>query len=126
MNDKNPELVQHHLADEILVLTPQVDQMRDTDVCYSIRDRMIDLVSQIDHRRVVIDMQHINFVSSVGILAFLNLRRAVPNSGERIVFCNLSDSLMGMFRICKLISDNPDDPSPFVSVDTLESAVSTA
>lgn len=126
MNDATPDLVQHQLADEILILTPNVDQMRDTDICYSIRDGMTDFVKQIDHKRVVIDMQNVNFVSSIGILAFLNLRRAAPNPEERIVFCNLSQPLTGMFQICKLISENPNDPTPFVSVDTLESALSAA
>lgn len=126
MNDAAPELVHHQITDEILVLTPQVEQMRETEICYSIRDGMTDYVKQVDHRRVVIDMQNVNFVSSIGILAFLNLRRAIPNAEQRIIFCNLSDSLRGMFRICKLISENPDDPTPFDSVDTLESALSTA
>lgn len=126
MNEDAPQLVHHHISDEVLVLTPQVEQMRDTEICYSIRDGMTDYVKQVDHRRVVIDMQNVNFVSSIGILAFLNLRRAVPNTDERIIFCNLSDSLTGMFRICKLISENPNDPTPFYSVDTLESALSAA
>lgn len=126
MNDVAPKLVHHQITDEVLVLTPQVEQMRDTEICYSIRDGMTDYVKQVDHRRVVIDMQNVNFVSSIGILAFLNLRRAVPNADERIIFCNLSASLTGMFRICKLISENPNDPTPFDSVDTLESALSAA
>ncbi|MBA2117423.1 STAS domain-containing protein [Bremerella alba] len=126
MNDAAPTLVHHQIAGKVLVLTPQVEQMRDTEICYSIRDGMTDYVKQVDHRRVVIDMQNVNFVSSIGILAFLNLRRAVPNDEERIIFCNLSSSLTSMFRICKLISENPNDPTPFDSVDTLESALSTA
>ncbi|MBI1248715.1 STAS domain-containing protein [bacterium] len=126
MNNASPPLVAHELANEVLILTPQVDQMRETDVCYSLRDNMTDVANQIDHRRVVIDMQNVSFVSSVGILAFLNLRRAIPNPNEKIVFCNLSQPLMGLFKICKLISENANDPSPFSYVDTLESALAVA
>ena len=126
MNNASPSLVAHELANEVLILTPQVEQMRETDVCYSLRDSMTDVANQIDHRRVVIDMQNVTFVSSVGILAFLNLRRAIPNPDEKIVFCNLSASLMGLFKICKLISENASDPSPFSYVDTLESALAVA
>ncbi|GAA4431351.1 hypothetical protein GCM10023155_25040 [Bremerella cremea] len=126
MNDATSDLVQHDLANDVLVLTPRVDQMRDTDVCYSIRDEMTDYVQQIEHRRVVIDMQKVNFVSSTGILAFLNLRRALSETDEKVIFCNLSSALAGMFKICKLISENPDDPTPFSSVDTLESALTAS
>ncbi|PQO31784.1 STAS domain-containing protein [Blastopirellula marina] len=124
MNDANADLVQHALTDDVLILTPLVDQMRETDVCYAIRDSMAHYVQTVAHRRVVIDMQMVNFVSSTGILAFLNLRRSVPNPDERIVFCNLSEDLLGMFRICKMISEDPDNPTPFRSVNSLEMAIS--
>lgn len=126
MSDATTDLVHQTLTDDVLVLTPQVDQMRETDVCYAVRDGMTHFVQNIEHRRVVIDMKNVTFVSSTGILAFLNLRRSVPNSDERIIFCNLSDDLLGMFRICKLISDDPQNPTPFRNVETLETAISEA
>lgn len=126
MSDAAANLVQHSLTDETLILTPQVDQMRDTDVCYSIRDTMIALIKEVDHRRVVVDMRNVTFVSSTGILAFLNLRHVVPSSDGQVVFCNLSESLEGMFRLCKLISDDPEASAPFRHEDTLESAISAA
>lgn len=126
MSDAAANLVQHSLTDETLILTPQVDQMRDTDVCYSIRDTMTALIEEVDHHRVVIDMRNVTFVSSTGILAFLNLRHVVPATDGRVVFCNLSEPLEGMFRLCKLISDDTDSPAPFRHIDTLESALSTS
>ena len=126
MKDAAPAYVKQNVQDEVLVLTPQIDQLRDSDVCYSIRDEMTAAVTDTVPQRVVIDMRNVNFVSSIGILAFLNLRRAIPPTGQRIVFCNLSPQLHGMFRLCRLISDNPEDSSPFAAVETLESALSPA
>lgn len=123
MSDAATDLVQHSLTDEVLILTPQVDQMRDTDVCYAIRDEMTQVIEAVEHRKVVIDMQKVDFVSSTGILAFLNLRHVVDEAKGRIVLCNLSESLLGMFRLCKLISDEPQHPTPFAHVDTLEMAL---
>ncbi|RCS40782.1 anti-sigma factor antagonist [Bremerella cremea] len=126
MNDAPTDLVHHNVIDEVLVLTPQVEQMRETDDCYAIRDGMAHYAQSVPHRCLVIDMNKVNFVSSTGILAFLNLRRCVPNPDERIMFCNLSEDLEGMFRICKMISDDPSSPSPFRHADSLESAISSA
>lgn len=126
MNDAPADLVQHSLIDDVLVLTPQVEQMRESDDCYAIRDSMAHYAQSVSHRCIVIDMSKVNFVSSTGILAFLNLRRCVPNPDERIMLCNLSEDLLGMFRICKMISDDPSSPSPFRYAETLESAIYSA
>ncbi len=131
MNNSAPAYMEQQQLEDVLVITPTVDQLRDSEICYSLRDQMIAAVQAGHPRRVVIDMQKVDFVSSIGVLAFLNLRRSMtppgqPLTGERIVFCNLTENLTGMFQICKMIPKQPGEQTPFASVDTLQSAIATA
>lgn len=123
MSEFFPPYSKAHLNGDALILTPLVSELRDSGLCYEMRDEMINATQDTPHKRVVIDMRNVDFVSSIGVLVFLNLRRAAPPQEAKIVFCNLTDNLKGMFQICKLISETDEPATPFEAVDTLESAL---
>jgi len=92
----------------IELLTPDI---RDPALCKALGQEMREAQQAADHVLMVLDMQHVAFVASTGMLAFFQLQK---DRGDRtMVLCNLSDPLIGMFRVCRLIPGASGNPAPF-------------
>ena len=85
----------------VLVITILVDQVRESQPAYQLRDEMTRLIDETKASNVVLDLARVQFIGSVGFLAFLGVRRHLQ--GGRIVLCNLSDSTRDIFAVCRLI-----------------------
>ncbi|MGY8771592.1 MAG: STAS domain-containing protein [Pirellulales bacterium] len=105
-----------------LLITLEIEEMKDSEECYEIRDAMISAQKDAGIDNIAINMARVNFMGSIGILAFLGLRRSIDEQHGRIVFYNLSSQLKGVLQVCKLISNDPDWKSPFGFADSVESA----
>jgi anti-anti-sigma factor len=121
MTDKEEPYANGAVHGNTLVITILVEEIRDADTSYGLRDEMLSLIDPATTSRVVIDFGDVTFVGSVGFLAFLALRRRLKN--EQIVICNLADSVRLVFEICRLISNKPSSSSPFEVADSLEAAL---
>lgn len=102
----------------IEILTPEI---RDDVTAYALRDEMVSLVDRAEPDHVVLDFERVTFVGSIGFLAFLGLRR--HQESGRIVVCNFSDSIRGIFELCRLIAKDPSATSPFLVADSLQAAL---
>jgi anti-anti-sigma factor len=107
-------------TDGVLTVDILVDQIRDPDQSYAVRDQVIALVDQWSPSHMVLDFSQVRFMGSVGMLALLGIRRSLP--GGRIVVCNLSDVLRQMLTMCRLISNEALSASPFEVASTKEAA----
>jgi anti-anti-sigma factor len=105
----------------ILVVTILVDQIRDHTHAYAVRDEILALIDESKSPDVVIDLLLLTFMGSVGILAFLGVRRKLH--GGRIVLCNIHKNLHGMFQIGRLISTDPNSQAPFEADGTVDDAL---
>jgi stage II sporulation protein AA (anti-sigma F factor antagonist) len=105
----------------VLVIEVLVEQIRDPDTSYALRDEMLSLIDPEKISHVVLDLQHVTFVGSIGFLAFLAVRRRLENG--QIVICNLWEPVRQTFQICRLISNDPAVTAPFRVEDSLEAAL---
>jgi anti-sigma B factor antagonist len=105
----------------VLVVTVVSTQIRDAAVAYALRDEIIALLDSSQPQDLVIDLRNVEFIGSIGFLAFLGVRRHLD--GRRIVICNLSQSVREMFTITKLIATDETMVAPFESATTLEAAL---
>lgn len=103
-----------------LVVVIQEKSLRDTSTCYAIRDEIIAAIDSAGATNLVLDMTHIEFVGSVGLLAFLGARRRLP--AGRIILCGMSRNVREVFRVCALISSDAEKPGPFETAETEASA----
>src|SRR5438067_2753853 len=94
-----------------LVVDVLTDQLREADVAYRLRDEIQALIAQHKPTNVVLDLTRVKFIGSVGFLAFLAVRRQLPDG--RIVLCNLSEPIRDIFRICNLIPTETKPSAPF-------------
>lgn len=96
-------------------------QMRDFTKVFQIKEAIITAVRQARPKTVIIDLSQVNFVSSVGFLAFLAIRR--EPTVESIVLCNLDANVYSVFSICKLIPEGTDASAPLQIADTVDAAI---
>lgn len=107
----------------VLVVTILASQVRDAVVAYALRDEMTALVDRDRPQHLVIDLAGVQFIGSIGFLAFLGVRRRLE--AGRVVLCHLSPALHDTFAICRLIPTEPDGVAPFeVAADVDEALLS--
>ena len=86
-------------------------ELLETDDCYATRDQILAALNPNTTDRVVIDLSNTRFIGSIGLLAFLAMRRAVPSA--RITLCNLNESILDMLVLCRLVSGDDSAEAPF-------------
>lgn len=105
----------------ILVVTILPEQIRDSEPAYSLRDEIISLVDASKPSSILLDMERVHFIGSVGLLAFLGVRRHFGDG--RIVLCNVSDGIRRLFAACRLISTDAAKSAPFEVESTVEATL---
>ncbi len=99
-------------------------KLRDLNQVQEIKQVLLSAVAEHKPTNIVIDFQNIEFIASIGFLAFLAVRR---ESGiEQIALCGLQDNVREVFMLCKLISSSNDSSSPFAAFSTVQEAIAAA
>jgi anti-anti-sigma factor len=111
------------LLQDTLVFRVMVSKLRDAAASYALRDEMLAQVAETPATKVVIDLEEVDFIGSVGFLAFLNTKRQLPDS--RIVFCNVSPHILTAFQVCRLVASDATKPGPFEVQSTRDAAVAS-
>ncbi|MCC9630045.1 STAS domain-containing protein [Blastopirellula sp. JC732] len=109
---------------DLVKVTLLPEELRTPEDCYDLRNEMIAAADGC--RVVLINFENVTFMSSVGLLSFLGLRRAVAERDVRIIFFNLCDNLNAMLTLCRLISDSPHAKAPFETAESEAAAVALA
>jgi|SRR5262245_50332328 len=107
--------------DGVLIVAVLVEQIREAQIAYELRDQLIALIQEARPKDVVIDLGKAKFIGSIGFLAFLGVRRELPNG--RIVVCNLWQPVRDMFVVSRLIQTASNQGAPFEVAETKEAAL---
>jgi anti-anti-sigma factor len=121
MPESQPSCSRGAIRGNVLVIEVLLDQVRDPQSSYALRDEILSLMKagEIDH--VVVDLKRVTFLGSVGLLAFLAVRRHLE--GGSVVLCNVADGIQAMLQVCLLISKDPARTAPFQLEPSIESAL---
>lgn len=121
MPESQPSCSRGAVRGNVLVVDVLLDQIRDPETSYALRDEIHSLMKagEIDH--VVIDLERVTFLGSVGLLAFLAVRRQLE--GGSVVLCNVAQGIQAMLQVCMLISKDPGKTAPFQVEESIESAL---
>jgi anti-anti-sigma factor len=104
----------------VLVIEVLVPQLRDPETAYALRDEILALVEPKETSHVVVDLRQVTYIGSVGLLAFLALRRHVEDTP--IVLCNISPTVRELLEVCHLVAQPPAS-APFAAEDTRQAAL---
>lgn len=106
----------------ILVVTITEPHIRTPETSHAVSDALIETVTSEKAEKVVLDLCHVTFIGSVGLLGFLALRKT--EGVNEIVVCNLSSTIKSMFIACRLISEKEGrEPAPFGYAESVAEAM---
>lgn len=97
----------------VLVLTITETRLQDETLAGALLQELLDAVSQSALRKVVIDMQHIQYMSSVAFRPLLGLRAKLQERGGRMILCGLTPVVGDIFYTTKLLSPSGSFDAPF-------------
>ena len=121
MNDLSRLYASGVVHGSVLVATITADQLRDATLVYALRDELISLLNATGAQSLVLDLEKVRYIGSIGFLAFLGVRRHL--GGARIVLCNMSEPTRQMFSVCRLIPTDTTNEAPFEVDSTVPSAL---
>jgi anti-anti-sigma factor len=110
MPDNPYRRIQANCDQGVLVLKILDKAVGDYELCLALRQEFVDAFTQSRATNVVCDFSMVEFMASCGFLPLLNLKRKVSDAGGKIVLCNLSKAVRGMFQATRLLI-NPSMPT---------------
>jgi anti-anti-sigma factor len=103
----------------VLILTIAQPRIQGEETAHQLRDEMRTVLEHAGVNRVIIDFQHVHYLSSVAFWPLLSLRRHLLDVGGRMLICGLSGDIEDVFATTKMISSGCATDAPFeVAVDT--------
>lgn len=115
--------VETSLQSGVLVLTLKTRQIEGEEIAADLRQEMTAAVDAAGVSKVVIDLQHIHYISSVALSPLLGLRKKLREANGQIIICNLSRSVGDVFYATKLVSSSGDFSAPFEMAPDVPTAV---
>jgi anti-anti-sigma factor len=85
----------------IVTLTPA--RLEGDSMAQSIVEEMQAAVALSGVDKVVVDLEHLQYLTSANFRPFLSLRKHLMEKGGRMVLCNLSDPVLQIFQVTRLI-----------------------
>lgn len=115
------EYAKHRREGNVVVIEILTAELRGHDVASALRKQLVDIVQQEDSWSIVLDIRQVRFLGSLGILAFLAVRRESPDA--RIMIVNASHQVVKLLTTCRLIATETTDFAPFELADDVPQAV---
>jgi anti-anti-sigma factor len=109
----------------VIVLRVNEPQVMGDTVADAVRDEFLSLYQHSGAVHVVIDMELVTYLSSAGIRPLLALNREVREREGRLVLCNLTRDVEGVFVATRLISTTRAVAATFERQDDVPSAVAS-
>ena len=109
----------------VIVLRVNETQVMGDTVADAVRDEFLAMYRHSGAVHVVIDLEQVKYLSSAGIRPLLALAREVRKREGRLVLCNLSEDVEGVFLATRLISSSPSVPAGFEQQRDVASAIAS-
>jgi len=104
----------HSSVDQsVLVLAVTQQSIQGEEAAQQLGDEMQRALERAGVNRVVVDLQHVRYLSSVAFWPLLSLRRHLLNAGGRMIICGLSGDIEDLFMTTKMISTGGAVDAPF-------------
>lgn len=97
----------------VLVLTIAQSRIQGEETAQQLREEMQTALEKAGVNRVVVDLQHVRYLSSVAFWPLLSLRRHLVTVGGRLIICGLTGDIEVLFLTTKMISSGGAVDAPF-------------
>ncbi len=118
------ETLLHSSEDQgVLILTIMQSRIQGEETAQQLREEMQLALERTGINRVVVDLQHVRYLSSVAFWPLLSLRRHLFTAGGRLMICGLNGDIEVLFRTTKMISSGGAVDAPFEVAPDASAAV---
>lgn len=97
----------------VLVLTVNRTQIEGEESAQTLKDELLDAVTQTGLSRVVLDLRNTRYVSSIAFWPLLTLRRQLAEQQGRLIICGLTGAVHDVFTTTKMVSTSGALNAPF-------------
>jgi anti-anti-sigma factor len=122
MPDESYRHLKSTLENDVLVLAIVDSHLQDEHVANTLLQELLQQIEQSAAKKVVVDFQRLKYMSSVAFRPFLNLRRALQDTGGRLIICGLTNAVGDIFYTTRLVS-NTGSVAPFEMAPDVKAAV---
>jgi anti-anti-sigma factor len=98
---------------DLLVLTITDTQLQDENLANALLQELLDAVTRFGANKIVVDMQRLQYVSSVAFRPLLRLRGKLKETGGRMILCGLTPAVGDIFFTTKMLSPSGSFEAPF-------------
>jgi len=110
---------------QFLVLRVIESRVMGDTVADGLRDEFLNAYEQSGATHVIIDMEAVHYLSSAGIRPLLALNKKAREREGRMILCNLTKEVEGVFLATRLISAGRTTPATFENQPDVVSAVAS-
>jgi anti-anti-sigma factor len=107
----------------VLVLTVTTPNIEGELLAEQLRQEMLAAVGQHQATRVVIDLTHTRYVSSIVFWPLLTLRKRLAAEGGRLLICGLGGMVYDVFTTTKMVDTGGSPDAPFETAPDRAAAV---
>ncbi len=123
MSEPPAHLLKIDVREGVLVLTISEPRLDSDKLSDKVRQELLAIVTDSGIRKVVIDLQNVEYLSSAAFRPLLSLRRKLLETGGQMVLCHLTANVRKVFQDLKLISSNQSFPATFEVQPDVRSAI---
>ncbi len=112
-----------HVQCPVVVLTLADPQILGDELADALRDQLLAVAIQSQARNVILDFQHVKFLSSAGFRPLLSLHRLLRQQNGKLLLCGLCTEVYEIFEVTRLISTKGVRRAPFEVFPDVRSAI---
>lgn len=111
-------------VDGKLVLTVEVEQIKDFTVSEEMRYELVHAVKSRQSKLIVLDLRNMTFMTSLACVSFIGVRQAMKDVDGRVVICNMSEFIHKVLSAKRLlVRPKGNGKIAFETAETLEEAL---
>ncbi len=107
----------------ILVIEILPTQLNKEPLVSALHDEIVSAIRQSESNDIIIDMKHVEYLTSIALLPFVGIRSAAEQRGGRVVLCEPSGIVVDVLSVSQLIVESREHARHLQMADTLESAI---
>jgi anti-anti-sigma factor len=98
---------------DVLILTITEKKVQGEQMAGELREEMLAALGQNPSRKVLVDFQQTEYISSVAFWPLLSVYRRLQEHGGKLMVCGLSKTVGDIFFTTRLVSSSGSSAAPF-------------
>lgn len=102
MPDAQPRYLKSRCEGDVLILTVTVAELHGEALCKAVGQELLQAIAGRDRPRVVVDLEQVQYVASMGLAILVRLRRQILEQQGKMVLCGVTQAPADVFDATKL------------------------